>query len=62
MSKRLCELLWLKKLLTKIRFRPNIEMNLFCNNKTITISHIPVQHDHIKHIKLDILSNKISKR
>jgi hypothetical protein len=46
MAKGLCELLWLKRLLTEIGYAPSCEMNLFCDNKAaIDISHSPVQHD-----------------
>ena len=54
MAKGLRELLWLKRLLTKIGFTPNFKMNLFCDNKaTIDISPNPIQHVHTKHIKVD---------
>jgi hypothetical protein len=54
MSKGLCELLWLKRLLTEIGFEPKTEMKLFCDNKAaIEISHNPVQHDRTKHIEVD---------
>ena len=43
MAKGLCELLWLRRLLTEIGFAPSSEMNLFCDNKAaIDISHNPV--------------------
>lgn len=54
MAKGLCELLWLRRLMTEIGFAPNCEMNLFCDNKaTIDISHNPVQHDRTKHVEVD---------
>ena len=54
MAKGLCELLWLRRLLMKIGFAPNSEMNLFCDNKAaIDISHNPVQHDRTKHVEVD---------
>ena len=54
MVKGICELLWLKKLLTEIGVTPNSEMNLFCDNKAaIAISHNPVQHDRMKHVEVD---------
>lgn len=54
MAKGLCELLWLRKLLTEIGFAPNGEMDLFCDNKAaIDISHNPVQHDLTKHVEVD---------
>ena len=54
MAKGLCELLWLKRLLTEIGFAPTSEMNLFCDNKAaIDISHNPIQHDRTKHVEVD---------
>ncbi|XP_058096141.1 secreted RxLR effector protein 161-like [Magnolia sinica] len=54
MAKGLCELLWLKHLLTEIGFAPTTKMNLFCDNKAvIDISHNPVQHDRTKHVEVD---------
>lgn len=53
MTKGLCELLQLKRLLTEIGFAPNSEMNLFYDNKTtIDISYNLVQHDHTKHVEV----------
>ena len=53
-AKGLCELLQLKRLLTKIGFVANFEMNLFCDNKeTINMSHNLIQHDCTKHIEVD---------
>jgi len=43
MAKGLCELLWLRRLLMKIGYGPNMEMNLFCDNKVvIDISQNPI--------------------
>lgn len=54
MSKGLSELLWLRRLVTEIGFPPNVEMNLFYDNKAaIDISHNPVQHDRTKHVEVD---------
>lgn len=54
MAKGLCELMWLKRLLTKIGFAPTSEMDLFCDNKAaIAIAHNPVQHDWTKHVEVD---------
>ena len=54
MAKGLCELLWLKRLLTEIGFAPSSKMNLFCDNKAaIDISHNPIQHDRTKHVEVD---------
>ena len=54
MAKGMCELLWLKNLLIEIGFAPNLEMDLFCDNKiAIDISHNPVQHDRTKYVEVD---------
>jgi Reverse transcriptase (RNA-dependent DNA polymerase) len=54
MSKGLCELLWLRKLMTELGYGPQEEMELFCDNKAaIDISHNPVQHDRTKHVEVD---------
>ncbi|RVW21440.1 Copia protein [Vitis vinifera] len=54
MAKGLCELLWLRRLLTEISFASNSVMNLFCDNKAaINISHNPVQHDRTKNVEVD---------
>jgi hypothetical protein len=54
MAKGLCELLWLRRLLMEIGYGPNMEMNLFCDNKAaIDISQNPIQHDRTKHVEID---------
>jgi hypothetical protein len=54
MAKGLCELLWLRRLLSEIGFAPNSEMNLYCDNKAaIEISQNSIQHDRTKHIEID---------
>jgi hypothetical protein len=54
MAKGICELLWLRRLLTEIGIAPSSEMNLFCDNKAaIDIPHNLVQHDRIKHVEVD---------
>ena len=54
MAKGLYELLWLKRLLTKIGFAYSSEMDLFCDNKVATdIAYNPVQHDRTKHVEVD---------
>jgi hypothetical protein len=54
MAKGLCELLWIRRLLTELGFTPTSEMELFCDNKSaIAISHDPVQHDRTKHVEVD---------
>ena len=54
MAKGLCELLWLRRLLTEIGFGPSYKMKLFCDNKAaIDISHNPIQHGRTKHVEVD---------
>ena len=54
MANGLCELLWLRNLLTEVGFPPRFAMNLFCDNKAaIDISHNPIQHDRTKHVEVD---------
>ncbi|CAL2245578.1 unnamed protein product [Prunus armeniaca] len=54
MTKRICELLWLRKLLTELGYKPTSIMNLFCDNKAaIAIAQNPVQHDRTKHVEVD---------
>ena len=54
MAKGLCELIWLRQLLTEVGFAPSFAMNLLCDNKAaIDIAHNLVQHDRTKHIELD---------
>ncbi|KAL6337829.1 hypothetical protein AAG906_002294 [Vitis piasezkii] len=54
MVKGICELIWVKRLLTEIGFAPSSEMDLFCDNKAaIDIAHNPVQHDCTKHVEVD---------
>ena len=54
MAKGLCELLWLRSLLTEVGFPPSSAMNLLCDNKAaINISHNPIQHDCTKHVEVD---------
>ena len=53
-SKDLCELLWLKNLLSEVRYHLKSKMNLYCDNRaTIQIAHSPVQHDPTKHVEID---------
>ena len=54
MAKRVCELLWLKRLVEEVMCSAQDTMDLFCDNKVaITIAHNPVQHDRTKHVKVD---------
>ncbi|CAL8150805.1 unnamed protein product [Prunus armeniaca] len=54
MTKGICELLWLRKLLIELGYKPTSTMNLFCDNKAaIAIAQNPVQHDRTKHVEVD---------
>jgi hypothetical protein len=51
MVKGVCELLWIKKLLSELGIAGEETMKLYADNKTtIDMSHNPVQHDRTKHI------------
>lgn len=54
MTKGLCELLWLKRLLKKIGYTSQDTMNLFCDNKAaIATAQNPIQHYCTKHVEID---------
>jgi hypothetical protein len=54
MAQGVCETLWLKILLAELGFDSKDSMRLYCDNKAaISIAHNPVQHDRIKHVKID---------
>ncbi|BBN67983.1 hypothetical protein Prudu_242S000300 [Prunus dulcis] len=54
MTKGICELLWLRKLLTELGYKPTSTINLFCDNKAaIAIAQNLVQHDRTKHVEVD---------
>ncbi|CAL2239860.1 unnamed protein product [Prunus armeniaca] len=49
MAHRVCKLLWIKRLLTELGFKPEKPMELHCDNKSaIYIAHNLVQHDRTK--------------
>ena len=53
-SKGLCELFWLRSLMSEIGYHPNVEMSLYCDNRAaIQIAQNPVQHDRTKHVEID---------
>ncbi|CAL8152650.1 unnamed protein product [Prunus armeniaca] len=55
MTKGICELIWLRKLLTELGYKPTSTMNHFCDNKAaIAIAHNTVQHDRTKQVEVDI--------
>ena len=54
MTKGICELLWLKRLLIEIGHDSSSTINMFCDNKSaIQIALNLVQHDRTKHIEVD---------
>ena len=54
MTLDVCELLWVKNVLSDLGFKPNETMNLYCDNMSaIAIAHNPVQHDRTKHVEID---------
>jgi hypothetical protein len=54
MTKGICELLWLRKLLFELIYPPTILMKLFYDNKAaIDMAHKSVQHDRTKYVKID---------
>ncbi|KAB2628709.1 hypothetical protein D8674_033504 [Pyrus ussuriensis x Pyrus communis] len=54
MAHGICELLWLRKLLEGLGFKPKETMRLYCDNKSARdIADNPVQHDRTKHVKVD---------
>ncbi|CAL8996549.1 unnamed protein product [Prunus brigantina] len=60
-----CELLWIRRLLTELGFKPRKPMELYCDNKSaIDIAHNPVQHDRTKHVEVDrhFIKEKIEKK
>ncbi|KAI5316914.1 hypothetical protein L3X38_036621 [Prunus dulcis] len=63
MAHGVCELLWLRRLLRDLGFRPKKPMDLYCDNKAaIAIAHNLVQHDRIKHVELaDVLTKTVSR-
>jgi hypothetical protein len=54
MAQGVCETLWLKILLTELRFDSKDSIRLYCNNKVAnSIAHNLVQHDRTKHVEID---------
>ena len=53
-SKGVCELLWLRSLLTEIGYTLSDEISLYCDNRAaIQIAQNPVQHDQTKHVEIN---------
>ena len=54
MAQGVCELLWLKIMLDDLKIKWDGPMRLYYDNKSIiSIAHNSVQHDWMKHIKID---------
>ena len=54
MAQGVCELLWIKIILTELKLAPSGSMRLYCDNKiVINIAHNPVQYDKTKHVEID---------
>jgi hypothetical protein len=54
MASGLCELLWLRVLLSELGLFDGAPLQLYCDNQAaINIVHNPVQHDRTKHIEID---------
>jgi hypothetical protein len=54
MALGVCELLWVRNVLSDLGFKPNEAMRLYCDyTSAIAIAHNPVQHDRTKHVEID---------
>lgn len=54
MAQGICELLWLRLLLTEIGSEVGGPMQLYCDNQAArAIANNPVQHDRTKHVEVD---------
>ena len=54
MLQGISELLWIKMIVTKLKFEPTNSIKLYCGNEmAINIAHNPVQHDKTKHVDID---------
>lgn len=54
MTLGVCELLWVRNVLSDLGFKPKETMSLYCDNTSaIAIAHNPVQHDRTKHVEID---------
>ncbi|TYK23965.1 reverse transcriptase [Cucumis melo var. makuwa] len=54
MSLRICEEIWLQKVLSGLHQEYETSMKLFCDNKAaISIANNPVQHDRTKHVEIN---------
>ncbi|KAL0549790.1 hypothetical protein IC582_014279 [Cucumis melo] len=54
MSLRICEEIWLQKVLYDLHQECETPLKLFCDNKAaISVANNPVQHDKTKHVDID---------
>jgi hypothetical protein len=54
MASGLCELIWLKLLLSELKLYGSEPLKLHCDNQAaINLVHNPVHHDRTKHIGID---------
>lgn len=54
MAQRVCEILWLTRVLDELKRPISLPMKLYIDNKAaISIIHNPVLHDRTKHIEID---------
>ena len=50
----ICEVMWIKRLLSDLRVSTSLPARVYCDNKaTISIAHNPVLHDRTKHVEVD---------
>jgi hypothetical protein len=54
MTLSLCEMMWVKSLLSELRLFRRKLLQLWCDSKSaINIANNPVQHDRTKHMEID---------
>jgi hypothetical protein len=55
MTQGLCEILWVRNLLSELKVTRKGPSRLYCDNKSaINIVNNPVQHDRTKHVEIDL--------
>ena len=54
LSQGLCEMLWVKYLLSELKLLRKGSLKVWCDNQSaIAIANNPVQHDRTKHVEID---------
>jgi len=54
MAQGVCEILWVRNLLSKLKVMRRGSSRLHCDNKSaLNIANNPVQHDRTKHVEID---------